>query len=1209
MLPLQRLIFRVKRFFLRFSISCYKRHKFNRLFRNCLILIVGLLILNIINGVLFSTILFFQESSDEPDYDLDTRPYYKTIEMKKRFDISGNYLIVQNFMQYQSNLTNNAHLLALNLHTNIENLHLLLNHTKVWDGPISLSIYVKSIRASDDIDYASIWLRCNRRLFKVLNIHLVISATAYERSISNQHHSHNIKYAVSCQHLTYINHTEETDSTPYPSNLLRNIARLGTTPSTVQYILTLDIDIFPVSDLFHHLVSFYTQIKLIEEFNRTLYVIPAFEIHIDTVKRGTLLPQNKRELILLWNDNQLQPLQADVCPTCQFLTNYQAWKQEASEDKIVPLFRPHYSQPWQPYYIGPKDVPTFDARFKSHAHARISQCCESFMAGYDYVVLNNVYLYRLGFLDKSQLPATEFMDDDTSVLLFDQFREDLAKHYLNTTRKYMEREEIINSIDTHLINAPPSRTIKNRLKNFLGFPKSINSEYIIDDEQCSWSSNTLLCATVFLEDAVNYQCITHKITEKYLLIHRWFSSPMIKKIHQIMLITNLCLAFFERPSSFSETSDVRDKPHRINFPFFILMIVEGVTLVWFSIYIFAKIMCVGIKQIQRRFWIIIFLIVVIYSSCEWFVMLVFLNQLYHGIRLRRIFRPVFMIESSPLMKKAFQALNANSLTIIASISLALIHILFFAAMAMFLFPRSDNRPDSQGSTYFSNLHDAVLHLLVLHSTANNPDVMMPAYSDYRLNALFFIIFVIIGIYWIQNIVTAVVYRAFRGYFLSSIINSQLRRRIAVRASFEILKQRMTYGGLIETRDTVPISVVQTVLNYASINKWHTKWISERLSELMLENETINLDQYSNTMKLLDLNPKLAPELHIQTLGDNILDRCKAICRSKYFDLIGTIFAILSVLFVTIEVSNRPVNTDYMDLVAFTLPMAIANCCFLLYFALEIILKAWAFGPLNFFRSSTMHILEATVAFTCFILQILFLVIHGTPIVSMIYLEMVKKQKPIFSLWAAIKVCNMLFIYRLVRFLPASKNIRIIVGTIFDEFRNGGAFFGLLFSFYYAYSILGMELFGGVMDDFYIRYNKSNITICGTYEQLEYWPNGFDDFYSSIITLYNVMVVNQWDVFVDGFRNATNSYWSELYFIFWYLFVTNIGLNVCLALSGDIHDAKKQRADQNEELIVSNMYDIYRSQIKEPSSEEITEQLSKHPYINFCQRSAEGINLS
>ncbi|CAF1361040.1 unnamed protein product [Adineta steineri] len=426
---------RLRRYLLRYRLIIHRRPKLQKLFRIFLILIVGFLIINIVNGVLFSTILFFQEDIHEPDYDLDTRPYYRTIEMTKRFDSSGNYLLVQNFVQYQSNLTKNADLLALNLHTNIENLHLLLNHTKVWDGPISLSLYVKGTRASDDIDYASIWLRCNRRLFKVLNVHLVMSAKAYEHSISNQRNSHSVKYAVSCHYVTYINHTDETDSTPYPSNLLRNIARLGTTPSTVQYILALDIDIFSAPDLFHHLVSFYTQSKSTEEFNRTLYVIPSFEIHTDTVKRSAPLPQNKRELTLLWNDNQLQPFQADVCPTCQFLTNYQAWKQETSNDKIVPLFRPHYSQPWQPYYIGPKDVPIYDPRFKAHAHARISQCCESYVAGYDYSVLNNIYLYRLGFLDKSQLPNTELIDDDTSVLLFDQFREDLSKRYLNSTRK------------------------------------------------------------------------------------------------------------------------------------------------------------------------------------------------------------------------------------------------------------------------------------------------------------------------------------------------------------------------------------------------------------------------------------------------------------------------------------------------------------------------------------------------------------------------------------------------------------------------------------------------------------------------------------------------------------------------------------------------------------------------------------------------------
>ncbi|CAF4301086.1 unnamed protein product, partial [Adineta steineri] len=249
-------------------------------------------------------------------------------------------------------------------------------------------------------------------------------------------------------------------------------------------------------------------------------------------------------------------------------------------------------------------------------------------------------------------------------------------------------------------------------------------------------------------------------------------------------------------------------------------------------------------------------------------------------------------------------------------------------------------------------------------------------------ALFFIVFVIIGIYWIQNITTAVVYRAFRGYFLNSIINSQLRRRLAVRASFEILRKRMTYNGSIETKDTVPISIIQTVLTSVSMNKWHFNQINHRLNELLYENEVINLDQYTHIMQLLDLNPKLAPDLDIETLNENLFDRLKAVGRSKAFDFIGTIFAILSVLLVTIEVSHHHLNTDYEDLVIYIIPIAFINLSLIIYFFLEIIVKAWAFGPINFFRSSTMHIFEAIVAFTCFVLQMIFIMIRGTPVMAM-----------------------------------------------------------------------------------------------------------------------------------------------------------------------------------------------------------------------------------
>ena len=56
-----------------------------------------------------------------------------------------------------------------------------------------------------------------------------------------------------------------------------------------------------------------------------------------------------------------------------------------------------------------------------------------------------------------------------------------------------------------------------------------------------------------------------------------------------MLLINLGLAFFEHPSSFSVTSDVRDKPHRIVFPYFLLMTIECLTLLWLCLYICMKV--------------------------------------------------------------------------------------------------------------------------------------------------------------------------------------------------------------------------------------------------------------------------------------------------------------------------------------------------------------------------------------------------------------------------------------------------------------------------------------------------------------------------------------------------------------------------------------------------------------------------------------------
>jgi hypothetical protein len=49
----------------------------------------------------------------------------------------------------------------------------------------------------------------------------------------------------------------------------------------------------------------------------------------------------------------------------------------------------------------------------------------------------------------------------------------------------MEIEQPFNSPEENLLYRFPSLTIKDRIKSFLGLPKSIHGEYV-DNEQCSW---------------------------------------------------------------------------------------------------------------------------------------------------------------------------------------------------------------------------------------------------------------------------------------------------------------------------------------------------------------------------------------------------------------------------------------------------------------------------------------------------------------------------------------------------------------------------------------------------------------------------------------------------------------------------------------------------------------------------------------------------
>ncbi|TNN10824.1 Two pore calcium channel protein, partial [Schistosoma japonicum] len=59
--------------------------------------------------------------------------------------------------------------------------------------------------------------------------------------------------------------------------------------------------------------------------------------------------------------------------------------------------------------------------------------------------------------------------------------------------------------------------------------------------------------------------------------------------------------------------------------------------------------------------------------------------------------------------------------------------------------------------------------------------------------------------------------------------------------------------------------------------------------------------------------------------------------------------------------------------------------------------------------------------------------------------------------------------------------------------------------------------------------------CGTYQELQYWSINFNDFAASLVLLWDLMVVNNWQIIVIAYTQAVNR-WVHVYMISWWLFV-------------------------------------------------------------------------
>ncbi|KAK9542513.1 hypothetical protein VZT92_000369 [Zoarces viviparus] len=738
-----------------------------------------------------------------------------------------------------------------------------------------------------------------------------------------------------------------------------------------------------------------------------------------------------------------------------------------------------------------------------------------------------------------------------------------------------------------------------------GAPGNIRRRsHTVAGQSCAVESDTdaeelyIQQAVVLIEDAIQYRSINHRVDARSLRLYRWYYSRICQWGLGLAIGVVLLLAFVERPSSLSISSDPRHRFPPWEPPCGFTESIEMFCLVIFSLDLAVKGYLIGWEEFRKSKWLIGYTFVISFSVIDW--MLSVSMACDEKFRVRRLLRPFFLLQNSSMMKKTLKCIKRTLPEIASVILLLALHLCLFTMIGMLLFAKGeDPKKNEEWRLHFRDLPSSLTSLLVLLTTANNPDVMIPAYSLHRAYSIFFVTFSVIGTYCLMNLLTAIIYNQFRGYLLMSVQTSIIRRRLGIRAAFQILSCQ---GAQQAAEEHVAVDLVLKVMSRVHMKSYYREAI---IKEAHKYADVGNMDreQFKKIFDELDKD-RIKEHPPLPQYNSLVLQRLQVVFSHYFLTILGNAVALANVMCIcTILLLNAEKSTAERD----NYIIEIINLCFILYYLFEVCVKIFAFGWKGYL-SYRNNIFDCFLTILLLVLQITIFFTYRLP-----YSQRDLSSQGIMSLWEMVRLINMLIVFRFLRIIPDIKLMALVASTVLDLVKNLRAFAGILLVVYYVFAVIGIWLFEGAIQppsEMSVLTNTSmeNITSnfsmqCGTYEQLEYWPNNFDDFAAAIILLYNVMIVNNWQAFLEAYSRHTTE-WSKIYFVCWWLTSSVMWVNLFVAVilenfiykwdrsySCSVTDVERIRYETSVQL-------MFREQIQEPTEEELRCQLNQHPHLHL-----------
>uniref|UniRef100_A0A669QAI8 Ion transport domain-containing protein n=1 Tax=Phasianus colchicus TaxID=9054 RepID=A0A669QAI8_PHACC len=631
----------------------------------------------------------------------------------------------------------------------------------------------------------------------------------------------------------------------------------------------------------------------------------------------------------------------------------------------------------------------------------------------------------------------------------------------------------------------------------------------------------LLLAAAFVSDAQYNRNIPFKTSPEavrlYYLYNHWF----MRTATYIFIFLNLSLAVFEEPAVYP-------------LPFLATSLVEVLCLLVF----FGRLM--HFAKITRRnvFWKdtknICIMVAILLSLTDLAIYGALRIYNIKSVRWSRIVRPIFLVNfaESRQIRRAFRSIRNTLPEITYVFLLFMFSLLMFSLMALKLFGER-NLQTAEGLPYFRDYLEIVFDLYVLVTTANSPDVMMPAFDFSSWYALFFIAFVIINTYIFMSLFLAVVYNNYKKHLKNEIRTLAYMKRRKMIEAFNLLKEEE--GTQFVVREAQWKQLVKLV----------APDISNSHRELLLrisDDEQKGFIDKKSFVQLADLLNIQVITLKIRShpLGQwmprvyksAVSQFLRSVVRHRGFVWTYDVIILINAIFIALDEESPYISY--------------AEWVFLALYIIEILLKVYTYEPRAFFGKNQF--------WNWFDTLIIFAALTAT------ILNTTLKSTTKYNSQQILDIVFILRVLRLIRIVDSIQRFRVIMNTLINIVPTMLTFGGLTLVVYCIFAIIGMELFHGKIQFFPANSNAPYALECGNpalkdslFARGKYCKNNFNNFASSFIVLMELTVVNQsspsvilplipFVLFANGFANVTAQP-AKLYFIAFHIVMVIIIVNI------------------------------------------------------------------